>query len=184
MRSGIVGTRLRFVGTFYLGVDFANDGNLLMTPDNFAAYFPYRVPGSDPLSVVDLAVVQIRAGAKLEACERSSTAAARRCSRVHQEEFIAREKKFWRASTPVGYIFMVGVVVGFFVGVIICYQIIYADITDHMPEFATMKAMGYRGPYFFGLVLSQASYLSILGFVPGLHRQPALSIGCWPRSPG
>jgi putative ABC transport system permease protein len=82
-------------------------------------------------------------------------------------EFIGREKTFWRKSTPVGYIFTVGVVVGFLVGVIVCYQIIYADITDHIPEFATLKAMGYRDRYFIGLVLTQSSYLSVLGFVPG-----------------
>jgi putative ABC transport system permease protein len=35
-----------------------------------------------------------------------------------------------------------GEVIGFVVGVIICYQIIYSDLDDHMGEFATLKAMG------------------------------------------
>lgn len=54
---------------------------------------------------------------------------------------------------------------GFVVGVIICYQIIYSDIADHLREFATLKAMGYTNRYFLSLVLCQAIYLSVLGFV-------------------
>ena len=53
-------------------------------------------------------------------------------------------------------------------GVIICYQIIYSDIADHMSEFATLKAMGYGHSFFLNLVLRQSLYLSVMGFVPGL----------------
>ena len=63
---------------------------------------------------------------------------------------------------------MVGTVMGFVVGVVICYQIVYADIADHMREFATLKAIGYGSYYFVGLVLEQCFYLSLLGFIPGL----------------
>jgi putative ABC transport system permease protein len=61
-----------------------------------------------------------------------------------------------------------GAVMGFVVGVIICYQIIYSDIADHMAEFATLKAMGYSNTYFVRVVIQQALYLSILGFIPGV----------------
>ena len=57
---------------------------------------------------------------------------------------------------------------GFIVGTVICYQILYADIADHMPEFATLKAMGYGNTYFAGVVLKEALFLSVLGFVPGI----------------
>ena len=81
---------------------------------------------------------------------------------------IERERNFWRHSTPIGYIFLVGTVIGFLVGMVICYQIINADIADHMPEFATLKAMGYRNRYFVGFVLMESVYLSLLSFVPGM----------------
>jgi putative ABC transport system permease protein len=57
---------------------------------------------------------------------------------------------------------------GFVVGIVICYQIIHADISDHLREFATLKAMGYQTPFFLQLVLKQSLYLSLLGFVPGV----------------
>ena len=37
-----------------------------------------------------------------------------------------------------------------------------------MPEFATLKAMGYRASYFWSLILCQALYLACLGFLPGV----------------
>jgi len=35
-----------------------------------------------------------------------------------------------------------------------------------LPEFATLKAMGYGDRFFISLVIKQAIYLSILGFIP------------------
>jgi putative ABC transport system permease protein len=51
---------------------------------------------------------------------------------------------------------------------VICYQVIYSDIADHMPEFATLKAMGYTTAYFLRLIVSEGVLLSFVGFVPGL----------------
>jgi putative ABC transport system permease protein len=45
---------------------------------------------------------------------------------------------------------------------------LFTEINDHMAEFATLKAMGYRNQYFFGLILKQALYLTLFGFLPGL----------------
>ena len=159
---------LRLVGTFQLGTDFYNDGNLIMSRENFARYFPFRVPGGDPLTQVDLGVVRIDPGADL------SKVQARLEKRLGddvfvytKDEFIANETHFWRTSTPTGFVFGFGTIMGFAVGVIICYQIIYANIADHMGEFATLKAMGYTSAYFVSMVVCESLYLSILGFLPG-----------------
>jgi putative ABC transport system permease protein len=168
------GQHIRLVGQFHLGVDFANDGNLVMSPATFAAFFPQRAPGRDPLSMVDLGVVQLEDGADPRVVQQALQEAFQCDVPGHdvdvltRDEMIAREMTFWRNSAPVGYIFLVGVYMGFVVGVIICYQIIYSDIADHMPEFATLKAMGYPNSYFVMLVLRQSLYLSLMGFVPGV----------------
>ncbi|MCD4726063.1 MAG: ABC transporter, partial [Pirellulales bacterium] len=83
-------------------------------------------------------------------------------------EMVARERNFWQRSTPIGYIFTIGTLIGFLVGVVICYQIIHADIGDHLAEFATLKAMGYPNRYFVGFVLAESVYLSLLSFIPGV----------------
>ncbi len=76
---------------------------------------------------------------------------------------------------PIGIIFSIGTLMGLVVGTIICYQIIFTDISDHMAEFATLKAMGYSPFYFWKLIVSQSFYLTMLGFVPAI----ALSFGLY-----
>jgi putative ABC transport system permease protein len=85
-----------------------------------------------------------------------------------KSRYVQGEMDYWSESTPVGFIFLLGVVLGFVVGIVICYQIIFANIADHQAEFATLKAMGYTTPFFIGIVLGKSIYLSILGFIPGL----------------
>ena len=67
----------------------------------------------------------------------------------------------------IGFVFKLGKWIGFLVGVIICYQIINADLSDHMAEFATLKAIGHRNGYFVRIVMQEALFLSLLSFIPG-----------------
>jgi len=48
------------------------------------------------------------------------------------------------------------------------YQILYTDVSDHLQEYATLKAMGYRNTYLSFIVIQEALILSVLGFMPGL----------------
>jgi putative ABC transport system permease protein len=170
-QAELAGKRIHFVGAFSMGTDFANDGNVIMTARNFARYFPLRARGDDPLSVVDLGVVRLDPKAneheRQEILARLDQILPDDVAVFSKQQFRRTERNFWRESTPIGYIFGVGTALGFVVGVIICYQIIFTSISGHMPEFATLKAMGYRGRYFVGLVIAEAFYLSVLGFVPG-----------------
>ena len=160
---------VRLVGEFELGTDFLADGNLILSDRNFAQFLPARAPGKDPLSVVDLGVVQVADGADVEQVRDALASRLPDDVRVYtKREFIDREIAFWNDSTPIGYVFFLGMMIGFLVGVVVCYQIISADISDHIPEFATLKAMGYRNRYFMGFVLQEAFLLSILSFLPGL----------------
>jgi putative ABC transport system permease protein len=65
-------------------------------------------------------------------------------------------------------ILLVGVALGFAVGVVICYQILYTEVLDHLGEFATLKAMGYGDRYIQLAVLVESGLLSILGFIPSI----------------
>src|SRR5262249_41872832 len=61
-----------------------------------------------------------------------------------------------------------GVVMGFVVGMAICYQVLYSDVSDRLAEFATLKAMGYSSGWLFGRVVEQAVYLALLGYAAGV----------------
>src|ERR687890_1766714 len=70
--------------------------------------------------------------------------------------------------TPIGIVFGFGIVIGVLVGVIIVYQVLSTDVADHIREYATFKAIGYRQRFFLGVVFEEALVLACLGFVPGL----------------
>ena len=96
------------------------------------------------------------------------------------EQFIDFEKDYWAGSTPIGFIFTLGIVIGFLVGLVIVYQILYADISDHLPEYATLKAMGFTDNYFLGVVLQESLILALLGFIPGV----VISLGLYSLAQG
>jgi len=155
--------RIEVVGLFEMGTSFAIDGSVITSEDNFLRLFPERrrtqvdiglvklVPGTDARQVA--AEIRSLVPADVEVLTRSG--------------FIDREKAHWLLTTPIGAVFTFGVIVGFFVGAIIVYQILFADVSDHLPEYATLKAMGYSNRFVSGVVIQQAVILSILGYLPG-----------------
>ena len=160
--------KLTLVGTFALGTDFANDGNLVMSAENFAHYFPNRVRFGDPLSVLDIGIVKVQPGYEVEKVQEVlQKTLSRDVFVLTRDEYLTKEITFWDKSTPIGTIFLAGKIIGFVVGMVICYQVIYSDIADHMPEFATLKAMGYTTRYFIMLIVVEALLLAIVGFLPG-----------------
>ncbi|HVC94767.1 MAG TPA: ABC transporter permease DevC [Pirellulales bacterium] len=160
---------VEIVGGFELGTDFANDGNLIVSAATYLALFPQRASGADGLDDVDVGLINVVTGANILDVQRQLKNVLPDDVKVQtKEEFEEQEHEFWAKSTPIGFIFWLGTLMGFVVGMVICYQILYADIADHLPEFATLKAMGYRNQYFVGVVLQEAVLLSFLGFLPGL----------------
>jgi putative ABC transport system permease protein len=163
------GKQLRIIDEVSIGTDFVHDGTLLFSDRAMAHYFPMRNPGGDPLQLVDLGLVQLAEGADVGKVRRTlKSLTGNRLDVLSRSQIIAREIHFWATATPIGIIFTIGTLMGLVVGVIICYQILFTEINDHLAEFATLKAMGYRNQYFFGLILKQALYLTIFGFLPGL----------------
>ena len=169
--SEYAGKRLEVVGLFTLGTDFANDANLIMSDRQYveAVYPPARQ--QQALEQIDMGLIQladkapIRTADVLEQLQRMLPVDVQVMTK---DDFVQAEQDFWGTSTPIGYVFSFGVVLGLIVGVIICYQILYADISDHLREYATLKAMGYRGRFFTGVVLEEALLLHpLLGFLPG-----------------
>ena len=66
--------------------------------------------------------------------------------------------------------FSLGAAMGFVVGCVIVYQVLYSDVSDHLPEYATLMAMGYRLPSLLGVVAREGLLLAELR-----ARQPSRS---------
>ena len=163
VETEVVNRRIEVVGLFELGTSFGVDAALLTSDLNFLRLFPERRPGLVELGLVDLVDGSDpdRVRETLEAELPGDVTVLTRA------QFIEREIDYWRRNTAIGFIFGFGAIVGLLVGGIIVYQILFADVSDHLNEYATLKAMGYSNRYLFGVVFQESAILAVLGFLPG-----------------
>ena len=84
------------------------------------------------------------------------------------DEYVASELDYIQNSTAIGFVFTLGTAMGFIVGIVVVYQVLSTDVNDHMAEYATFKAMGYKNSYLLGVVFEEAIILSLIGFVPSV----------------
>ncbi len=155
---------MRLVGLYEMGTSFGIDGAMLTSDDNFLRLFPQR-----QRTQIDLGLLKLAPGTDLKQVQAAIRELVPQDVLVlTKAEFISREKAYWNSTTPIGYVFAFGAVMGFVVGAIIVYQILFADVSDHLAEYATLKAMGYSNRFVSGVVIQQAVILALLGYLPGL----------------
>ena len=156
--------KITIAGMFRMGTSFAADGNVVTSDTNFMRIFPNRRPDQ-----IDLGFIRLKPG--IDKAQVQADLKARLNETVHvftYPELIRFEQDYWNNNAPIGLIFGFGVVMGLVVGMVIVYQILFTDITNHLNEYATLKAMGYRHSYLVIVVFASALILAVLGFVPGL----------------
>jgi putative ABC transport system permease protein len=171
VKTELEGRTIQIAGLYKIGASFGADGSLMTSDQNFLMLFPKRQAGSVSVGLIDV-------DDRYDIEQVADTLQANLPSDVKvltKEEFIKFEEDYWSKNTAVGFVFGLGVVMGFVVGIIIVYQVLSTDVNDHMGEYATFKAMGYRHLYFLGVVFEEAAILAILGFFPGV----ALSTGLY-----
>ncbi|WP_138502760.1 ABC transporter permease DevC [Nostoc sp. PA-18-2419] len=150
-------------GLFKVGASFIADGSLITSDQNYLRLFPGQQASS-----VSLGLIQLQPGYEPKQVAKNLKSYLGDDTKVlTKEEFIAFEKDYWQKNTPIGFIFSLGAMMGFLVGVIIVYQVLSTDVNAHTKEYATFKAMGYRNFYLLGVVFEEAVILAVLGFIPG-----------------
>jgi len=165
------GVRAVVTGLFTMGVTFAADINLITSATNFKNYFPDQHNDDIQMGVIQLepGVNPLQVKATLDSFLDPSVKV------LTIPQLADTEVKYWRRNTSFGIIFGLGVLVGLAVGCIIVYQILYSDVSDHLPEYATLKAIGYDDGFVVGIILQEALILAVLAFWPSLF----LSLGLY-----
>lgn len=154
---------VQVAGIFTLGASFAADGNVISSDSTFLRLFSTRQANQ-----IDVGLIHLNPGANIADVQAAlRTALPSDVSILTMEEFAEREKAYWGNSTPIGFIFGFGTIIGFIVGIVIVYQILYSDVSDHLAEYATLKAMGYSDRYLVNVLIQEALILAVLGFIPG-----------------
>ncbi len=155
--------RVSVSGMFTLGTTFWVEGYLITSDWNYL-----RLYGENSIDQVKVGVLSIDSGENLEDVKAKVRETLPSMVEVmtHQE-FITAEKEFYDQNHPAGTIFNFGVVMGFVVGIVIVYQVLFADVNDHLSEYATLKAMGYPNKSLLGVIFQEAIILAVLGFIPG-----------------
>lgn len=154
--------RVTVMGLFSLGSTFFYDGVAVMSDWNYG-----QIKGADTLKEVSIGVVSLEPGANLYSVAQRIKKNLNKDIKVFTKEELVQAEKDDVATWSEGKVLNFGAAIGFVVGIIIVYQVIYTDVSEHLPEYATLKAMGYKDRDLSLIVLGESLILAIMGFIPG-----------------
>jgi putative ABC transport system permease protein len=150
------------VGLFELGPNFAYEGHILTSEDTF------RLIKRQPAERVDLGLIRVEPGADVDDVRtRLQQYLPPNAQLLTKAEIHQREIDYTTKHSPAGVVFGIGLIVGFAIGVIICYQILFNEVNDNLPQFATLKAMGHSPRFISSIVVYEALLMAVVGFIPG-----------------
>ncbi|MEM9482420.1 MAG: ABC transporter permease DevC [Cyanobacteria bacterium P01_F01_bin.116] len=166
-QQGIVSTlmdnqRVYVAGLFSLGSTLFDNGHVVMSDWNYQQW-----NGQNILDFVSVGCLTLDPAADIEQVRAQLQTVLPKSIRVLTQTELAEAEQAFRASLPNGKVLNFGAIMGFIVGVVIVYQVLYTDVSDHLSEYATLKAMGYSDKILIGVVLQEAIILAVLGFIPG-----------------
>ena len=162
VETEVAGKRIKVEGLVALGPSFGADGNLITSRETFLRLLP-----SNPKGSIEIGLIKLSNNSNHQFIKSILNKSLPNDVRVlTKKEFIDFEKNYWRDSTAIGFIFSLGALMGFVVGCVVVYQILYSDVSDHLPEYATLMAMGYRLKSLLFVVAREGFLLALFGYVP------------------
>jgi putative ABC transport system permease protein len=153
----------RVMGLFKLGSTFAADSNLISS-DTTAIQLAFRQIN---LGEISLGLLRLSPDADSKAIQTFLTKSyGKELQVLTKSELIAQERDYWNTASSFGVIFGFGTIMGLLVGGVVVYQVLYTDVSDHLKEYATLKAMGFADAFILLIVIQEAFLLGISSFIP------------------
>ncbi|MBC6474366.1 MAG: ABC transporter permease [Hormoscilla sp. GM102CHS1] len=124
-----------------------------------------------PLNLTDpIVYVLIRAkpGEDLQALKRRLEAALPDSRAYTRAEMANQTRDYWQQRSGIGFILGLGAAVGVIVGMVVVGQILYSSVSDHLKEFGTLKAMGASDWVIYSVIIEQAMWMAVIGYVPSM----------------
>ncbi len=129
---------------------------------------------SDPISYV---LIRAEAGQDIDQLKQRLEEAFPEAQTLTQEEMLDTTRRYWQLRTGIGFILGLGAAVGMIVGIVIVGQILYSSVSDHIREYGTLKAMGASDRMIYGIIIEQALWMAVLGYIPSILL--CLGLGAW-----
>ncbi len=149
-------------GLFSLGSSFfLGDGNVITSDSTYAEIF-----GVSSLDNVALGIIRVHPGTNIMAIKKGIEKYVPGLEALTYQELKEKELRY-QDENPTSVIFGFGAAMGFVVGVAIVYQVLYSDVSDHLAEYATLKAIGFSGRTLLLVIIQEAALLAVLGYIPG-----------------
>ena len=156
--------KVKIGGDYVLGTGFMGLGVILVSAQNFVRLFPFR-----NLNKVNLGLIQLKPEVDPDRAAASLRKLLGGDIRVFtRPELEAHETAYWTTRTSVGLLFGSGLIISFIVGVMVVYQILATQVSRQLPQFATLKAVGYGDRFLNATVITMALLIVLAGFVPAL----------------
>lgn len=156
-------------GLFELGTGLAANGASVIHEDDFRGLFPNYNDDDMSLGLVQLSESAshnpVAARDAILQSLKNANADQTEVDVLTRAEVVRREITHWIGNTPIGFIFIAGVVVALIVGAIVVYIVLSSDISKQIGEYATLKAMGYRDSYLSRVVIEQAVILGVISYI-------------------
>ncbi len=135
---------------------------------------PEPLAADAPITYV---LVKASPGESLEALKSRIEQAVPGTKTFTKAELIETTQSYWQNRTGIGFILGLGAIVGIIVGMIVVAQILYTSVTENLREFGTLKAIGASDWDIYSVILEQALWMAVLGYIPGLGL--CLGVGTW-----
>jgi putative ABC transport system permease protein len=135
-------------------------------------------------------LVSIKPGANIERVRADLAAQVSTAEVMTLAAFRTQNFHYWLFTTGAGGALLVGVLIGLLVGCAVVGQTLFATTKDHLPEFATLRALGAPAGLIKKVILWQAAMSGIAGYIAGgvlvalvviATRATAMSIVVTPR---
>lgn len=159
------GISIKSIGILDIGSGFSADGSLMVSDQTFFRLFPNRTAGA-PSHILIKVEDGVSPSVVVSRLRNELGVDTLKINMIN--DAIAADLKYQTTERPTGVIFGFGVFIGIMVGIVIVYQVLATNVADHLREYATFKAMGYRQSFFTSIVFEEAIILALIGFFPGL----------------
>ena len=164
----------RVMGLFKLGSTFVADSNLIASQATaLDLAFPQVSVGE-----ISLGLIRLDPSADIKRVQTYlKSLYGDQLQVLTKKELITQERDYWNNVSSFGVIFSFGTIMGLLVGGVVVYQVLYTDVSDHLKEYATLKAMGFSNKFVLMVVIQESILLAVSAFIPATLLSAALYAG-------